>query len=113
MQELTCIVCPNGCRLRIETADGGYQVTGGTCKRGAAFAIAEMSHPVRSLTTTAATAFPEMPRLPVKTSKEIPKEKLFEAMSMINRVCVKDHVKMGDIILPDVFGASFIATSDL
>jgi CxxC motif-containing protein len=113
MKEITCIVCPNGCRLKAEESNGGYQVTGGLCKRGAAFAIAEMTHPMRSLTTTVATAFADMPRLSVKASAEIPKENLFEAMALINRVCVKERVKAGDIVLKDVFGASFIATADL
>ena len=79
--------------------EGGYRVTGAVCKRGTAFAIAEMTHPMRSLTTTAATAFADMPRLPVKTSAEIPKDKLFEAMELINRVCVKERIKAGDVVL--------------
>lgn len=34
MKELTCIVCPNGCRLMVEEAEGGFRVTGNRCKRG-------------------------------------------------------------------------------
>lgn len=26
MKELTCIVYPNGCRLKVEEADGGFRV---------------------------------------------------------------------------------------
>ena len=37
MKELTCIVCPNGCRLMVEEADGGFRVTGNRCKRGEEF----------------------------------------------------------------------------
>jgi CxxC motif-containing protein len=113
MKEITCIVCPNGCRLAVEQDGDGFRVSGAACKRGTAFAEAEMTHPMRSLTTTAATAFADMPRLPVKTSAEIPKDKVFEAMELINHVRVKERVKQGDVVLSGVFGASFVATIDL
>lgn len=38
MTELTCIVCPRGCTLRIEERDGRFTVTGNACKRGEQFA---------------------------------------------------------------------------
>lgn len=113
MKELTCIVCPNGCRLRIAEGDGGLAVSGAQCKRGIAFAHAELERPMRSLTTTVATAFADVPRLSVKTKGEIEKERLLEAMQIINSVCVKRHVTVGEVILPDVCGAQLVATSDL
>ena len=37
IRELTCISCPLGCPLKVETDENGavLQVTGNTCKRGA------------------------------------------------------------------------------
>ena len=58
MTELTCIVCPRGCTLRIEERDGRFTVTGNACKRGEQFATAEMTCPTRTLCTTVRTAFP-------------------------------------------------------
>lgn len=54
MTELTCIVCPRGCTLRIEERDGRFTVTGNACKRGEQFAMAEMTCPTRTLCTTCA-----------------------------------------------------------
>ena len=113
MKELTCIVCPNGCSLAAETINGETIVTGALCCRGKEFAIAECTHPMRSLTTTVATAFADMPRLPVKTRSEIPKDKLLNAMQIINRVTVDRRLKAGDTVLEDVFGTEIIATADL
>lgn len=48
----------------------------------------------------------------VKTDREIPKDKLFEAMRMINGVRVKLPVRIGDVIVEDVFGSRVIATGN-
>lgn len=42
VQEMTCIVCPNGCRLQVMEKDGKIEVTGATCKKGVAFAENEL-----------------------------------------------------------------------
>ena len=74
----TCIVCPNSCRLdaRLEAGPEGVIVRGNRCKRGEAFAQAELTNPVRTLTTTVCTVFPWAPVLPVRTDAEIPKDKI-------------------------------------
>lgn len=114
--ELTCIVCPVGCALRVEqtqTDEGEViSVTGNTCPRGAAYGKDEVLHPVRTLTTT--VRVPNAERLlPVKTDRPIPKEKLFEAMKKVNVLSVTAPVKIGDVLLDDLFGAKLVATADL
>lgn len=113
MKELVCIVCPNGCVLSVHESEAGYTVEGALCKRGEAFALGEMKHPMRSLTTTVATVFEDMPRLPVKTNGEIPKEKLFEAMARINRLLVDHRARAGEVLLSGLFGAEVVATADM
>ena len=48
--ELTCIVCPMGCRITVENAGGEYRVSGNTCKRGETYAIQAITCPMRTLT---------------------------------------------------------------
>ena len=36
MTELTCIVCPKGCRLKVDE-ENGFAVTGASCQRGIAY----------------------------------------------------------------------------
>ncbi len=110
--ELTCIVCPMGCTLTV-TSDGDeiISVEGNTCPRGSAYAKNELLHPVRTLTTTVKTENGK--RLPVKTDAPIPKEHLFDAMEQVNRLVAPDRVKIGDVLLADLFGANLVATADL
>ncbi len=115
MRELVCIVCPKGCTMHIEQENDGYKVSGNTCKRGAQFAISEMTEPKRTICTTVRTVFPQTPVLPVRVSAEIPKDKIFDVMHEINSVVLEKPVSRGDVILKNVLnlGADIIATSDL
>ena len=97
MKELLCIVCPNGCRLRVEGAGGGMRVTGNQCKRGIDFARAEITNPVRTLTTTVRTVFPEVPVLPVRSDGEIPKGKIGEAMALLAGVVIREPLRIGAV----------------
>lgn len=112
--ELTCIVCPMGCSLQVEQEEDGkiVSVSGNTCPRGAEYAKTEVLHPVRTLTTTVQVKNSEK-LLPVKTDRPIPKDKLFEAMARVNTLSVTAPVKIGDILLSDLFGAHLIATANL
>ena len=49
MKELVCIVCPKGCRLKVDEAND-YAVTGNACPRGAAYGKSEIQNPTRVLT---------------------------------------------------------------
>ena len=72
-----------------------------------------MTEPKRTICTTVKTAFPDIPVLPVRVSKEIPKDRIFDVMAEINKVTVKEKVKRGEVIIKDVsgLGADIIATS--
>ncbi len=115
MHELVCIVCPRGCAMHIEEQDGRYTVTGNSCKRGEQFALSEMTCPTRTLCTTVRTIFPEVPVISVRTSAEIPKDKIFDVMRAIHAVRVEHPVSRGEAVLQNVLGlgADIIVTSDL
>ena len=49
MKELTCIVCPRGCRLKV---NDDMVVTGNACPRGEKYAINELTHPTRTITSS-------------------------------------------------------------
>ncbi len=110
----TCIVCPKGCRLVIETGDG-IKVSGNGCKKGEQFAIEEMTHPVRTLQTTVETAFKYCRRLPVRTSAPIPKNMMIEAVKEAKKIKVNKKLKMGDTVLDDILGTgiSFVASKSV
>ncbi len=115
MRELVCIVCPKGCTMQITENSGEITVTGNTCKRGAQFAVSEMTAPKRTICTTVRTAFQGVPVLPVRVSAEIPKDRIFDVMHEINKVCVTSPVSRGDTVLENVLdlGVNIVATSDI
>ena len=51
MKELICIVCPRGCHLTVDE-NNDYAVSGNFCKRGEKYGKAEVTNPVRVVTST-------------------------------------------------------------
>lgn len=115
MKTLTCIVCPNGCNLTIEKVGEEWVVKGNLCPKGKEFAVNEMTNPKRSISSTVRTIFKNMPRLPVRTSGEIPKNYIMSLMKEINKIELKQKVHSGDIIVENILGTgvNVIATSDM
>lgn len=111
-RELTCIICPKGCTIQIEMSSEKeiLKVTGNHCKRGDKYARAECTDPQRTITTTLRCENGEM--ISVKTDRTIPKEKMFEAMEIINQIQVKLPVRIGDVLKEDVFGSRIVATQN-
>ncbi len=112
MKEFVCIVCPNSCKL---TIDDNGNVSGNKCKRGEKFARDEMTCPMRSVCTTVATVFEDVPVVSVRTNGEIPKEKMFDLMELLNKVVVKERLTRGSVVVQNVLdtGVDIITTSDM
>ncbi|PWM34319.1 MAG: molybdopterin oxidoreductase [Coriobacteriia bacterium] len=111
---LTCIRCPRGCQVEVEAV--GTEVVGvrgNSCKRGEAYARAEIAAPVRTVTSTVPVIGSATERMvSVKTSREVPKDKVMEFMAAILRARVHAPVRIGDVIVADVAGtgADVVAT---
>lgn len=112
MKELICIVCPRGCHLKV---DEKMNVTGNFCPRGAKYAVAELTSPVRTVTSTVKLVNSVYPRAPVKTKDPIPKEKIFEVMKEINRVTLVAPVKIGQVAIKNVLnlGVDVVVTNNI
>ena len=101
MKELTCIICPRGCHLKI---DDDMKVTGNFCPRGVQYAINEMTNPVRTITTSIRVTNREDTLVSVKTSNPIPKGKIFEVMDEINKLKINAPTKIGDVVVKNILG---------
>lgn len=112
--ELVCIVCPKGCRLQVDE-NKDFSVTGNNCERGAEYGKQEISNPTRVVTSTVCAGGGTISRMPVKTDKNIPKGKIFEAMALLDELEVKAPFKAGDVVVPNLCGtgANFISTRGL
>lgn len=109
MKEMICIICPRGCRLKV--AEDGT-ITGNQCLRGIRYAQDELTHPMRNLTTTVRLKSARLRRLPVSTSQDIPKEKMFEVMRLLDEVEAQAPVVLRQVIVANILdlGVDIIAT---
>ena len=103
IRELTCIVCPKGCQLKVELEGKEIKsITGHTCKRGEAYAQTECIAPRRTLTTTAPVVGGGV--VPAKTDATVPKESLFECMEVINKAFVPADAEVGYVVVENILG---------
>lgn len=104
LKTITCICCPKGCLVTLDTDCPEETIKGNACPQGKEYAISELTHPMRTISSTVEIKGGLHPRIPVKTNGNIPKEKIFEVMEEINKISVESPVKCGDILLEDVLG---------
>ncbi len=111
-KELICIVCPRGCHLVV---DENMNVAGNFCKRGEVYGKNEVTNPTRTITSTVKISGGPIPRLPVKTSQPVPKDRIFDVMAEINKLSVQAPVEMNAVLLPNVLetGADVLATREV
>lgn len=102
--ELVCINCPLGCHLTATKNGDEIVVTGNNCPRGAKYATDELTCPKRTLTSTVKINNSTLNSLPVITSTQIPKEKMFEVMRALKGVTVEAPVENGQVIIKNVCG---------
>ncbi len=115
LKRITCICCPKGCVVSLDTGDPEKTAAGFSCLQGRDYAISELICPTRTISSTVELIGGAHPRLPVKTSGNIPKEKIFDVMREINKISARSPVGCGEVLLPDVSGTGvdIVACRDL
>ena len=117
-KDLTCVVCPSGCRITVTLDDDGeiISVKGNTCLRGKAYAESEITNPVRTLTSTVPVLTKNGRKmLPVRTDKPIPKSELMNAMKLIHSTEAVAPIASGEILIKDFIkkGTNLIACKEI
>ncbi|HON89652.1 MAG TPA: DUF1667 domain-containing protein [Spirochaetia bacterium] len=110
--ELICITCPIGCHLTVEKlADNKLAVSGNRCPRGEKYAYEELLEPKRVVCTTVRIAkadvdpsFAGIARLPVRTDKAFPKERIQDLLKHLHSMEVKLPVKRGTVVVENAMG---------
>lgn len=114
-REMTCILCPMGCRLKVmQELDGKVLVFGNTCKRGEQYGIQELAAPMRVVTSSVRVHGSRLPLCPVKTKGQLPKASIAQALEEIRQIQVEAPITIGQVLLPDVAGSgiSIVATAN-
>lgn len=114
MTELICITCPKGCHLKVDEAND-YAVTGNACPRGAEYGRNELLHPVRTVTSTVRVEGADLPRLPVKTDRPLPKEKMRACMALLNTITARSPVRVGEVLAANILDTdvNIVATKSM
>ena len=104
--ELICIKCPRGCKLQVEKDS----ITGNLCPRGLDYAKEEMTCPMRIVTALIKV---NGSIVPVKTSREVPKEKIDEVLDLISKISV-DGTFIGKVVAENILGlgVDIVVTGD-
>ena len=115
LKTITCICCPKGCLVTLDTENPEETIKGFGCPQGKEYAIGELTHPMRTISSTVEIKGGLHPRIPVKTNGNIPKEKIFAVMDEINKISVESPVKCGDVLLENVLGTgvNIVACRDM
>lgn len=96
-----CILCPRGCHLNILTDEENafLSVTGNLCQRGKNYAIEEINHPSRVITTTVKLKDGKLNRVPIKTCEAIPLGLVADFIAHAKSISLAAPVSKGDIII--------------
>ncbi len=102
-QDITCIICPIGCKIMVQS-DGTTitAITGHRCNQGINYAQTEALNPQRMLTSSVLVHNGTWPLVSVKTTKPIPKEKIFSVLTEIQKTVVNAPIKKGKVLLHNV-----------
>ncbi len=114
-KEITCIICPMGCRISVEgTEKEVLSISGFTCPRGEVYGRQEFLDPVRILTSTVKVEN-ENRLVPVRTDKPVSKALLKDCMEEIRKARVRPPVAIHDVVIPNICGtgANVVTTADL
>ena len=79
-------------------------MTGNFCPRGKAYAVSEVTNPVRMITSSIRVKNREDLLVSVKTSVAVPKDKIFAVMQEIDKLSVSAPCHIGDVALANVLG---------
>ena len=115
IEQITCICCPKGCTVSLDTQNPAETVKGFACLQGKNYAVEELICPKRTISSTAEIKGAAHPRIPVKTSQSIPKDMIFEVMAEINKISVASPIKCGEVLIKNVLGtgADIVACKDM
>jgi len=115
-KQIICIMCPLGCRMEAHTEGKEViELEGNRCKKGIEYAGQEFFSPERILATTVKTDNPQLPLLPVRSDKSLPRERLEESMDVIAQHTVSGPIRMGKIIVRNILntGVNIIASKSM
>lgn len=108
IREYTCVVCPNGCTLKVEVTDGDHpefvRVEGNICNRGEIWAKQEVENPMRTIASSVLVRNGDFPLASVRTDSPIPLGSIQAVMEEIRNLVLEAPLDLGDVVLQNPAG---------
>ncbi len=104
-REFTCIICPNGCRIKVEYEGTNINnIKGDECPKGKDYVKNEITNPLRVFTGSVLVENGDFSLVSVKTSVPIPKKYLKKIGEITRQLKVESPIKIGQIIASNLLG---------
>ena len=100
-KKVTCIICPESCKISVIVKDDSAVAKGAKCPRGEEYAIKEIKEPRRIFTSTVRLDRGIYRVCSVKTSSPIKKDDWIKAREIIYKMKVKAPIEMNQILIKD------------
>ena len=98
-REYTCIICPNGCQIKVEYEGTNIKnIKGDECPKGKDYIKNEITNPLRVFTGSVLVENGDFSLVGVKTPVPIPKKYLKKVGEITRRIKVEAPVTIGQIV---------------
>ena len=98
-REFVCIICPNGCRIKVEYEGKNIRnIKGDECPKGKDYVKNEITNPLRVFTGSVLVENGDFSLVSVKTHVPIPKKYLKKIGEITRHLKVKAPVEIGQVV---------------
>ena len=98
-REFTCIICPNGCLIKVEYEGTDIKnIKGDECPKGKDYVKNEITNPLRVFTGSVLVENGDFSLVSVKTHLPIPKKYLKKIGGITRRIKVEAPVTIGQVV---------------
>jgi CxxC motif-containing protein len=98
-REFTCIICPNGCLIKVEYEGMDIKnIKGDECPKGKDYVKNEITNPLRVFTGSVLVENGDFSLASVKTLSPIPKKYLKKVGEITRRIKVEAPVTIGQVV---------------
>jgi CxxC motif-containing protein len=98
-REFICIICPNGCRIKVEYEGTNIKnIRGDECPKGKDYVKNEITNPLRVFTGSVLVESGDFSLVSVKTLSPIPKKYLKKVGEITRRIKVEAPIEIGQVV---------------
>ena len=98
-REFVCIICPNGCRIKVEYEGTNIKnIKGDECPEGKDYVKNEITNPLRVFTGSVLVENGDFSLVSVKTHVPIPKKYIKKIGEITRRIKVNAPIEIGQVV---------------